>query len=57
MQSPSMQLDVAVDLLKKARDALMSYRNSSFSDAQTTAKAMCNEMNTEAENYKNAFWL
>ncbi len=49
MQSPSMQLDVAVDLLKKARDALMSYRNTGFSDPQTTAKAMCNDMNTEAE--------
>ena len=44
MQSPSMQLDVAVDLLKKARGAFMSYRNIGFSDTQTTAKAMLNEM-------------
>nr|XP_023667508.1 uncharacterized protein LOC111843829 [Paramormyrops kingsleyae] len=45
IQSPSMQLDVAVDLLKKTRDSLTSYRNTGFSDAQTTAK----EMNVEAE--------
>ena len=44
-----MQLDVADDLLKKATDALMSYRNTGFSDALTTAETMCNEMNTEAE--------
>ena len=49
MQSPSMQLDDAVNLLKKARDALMSYRNTCVSDSQTTAKAMCNGMNTKAE--------
>ena len=30
----------------------MFYRNSGFSDAQMTAKAMCNEMNTEAEPEK-----
>ena len=35
-----MQLDVAVDLLKKVRDVLMSYRNTGLSDAQTTAKAI-----------------
>ncbi|KAI2646976.1 Zinc finger MYM-type protein 1 [Labeo rohita] len=45
MQSPSMQLDVAVDLLKKTRDSLTSYRNTEFSDAQTIAKKMCEEMN------------
>lgn len=49
MQSPSMQLDVAVDLLKKTKDSLTSYRNTGFSDAQTTAKEMCEEMNVEAE--------
>lgn len=49
MQSPSMQLDVAVDLLKKTKDSLTSYRNTGFSDAQTTAKKMCEEMNVEAE--------
>ena len=45
MQSPSMQLV----LLKKARDALTSLRNTGFSVALTTAKAMCNEINREAE--------
>ena len=43
MHSPSMQLDVAFDLRKKARDALISYRNTSFSDALTTANTLCNE--------------
>uniref|UniRef100_A0A1A8MAA7 HAT C-terminal dimerisation domain-containing protein n=1 Tax=Nothobranchius pienaari TaxID=704102 RepID=A0A1A8MAA7_9TELE len=49
MQSPSMQLDVAVDLLKKTRDSLTRYRNTGFCDAQTAAKEMCEEMNVEAE--------
>ncbi|XP_045898642.1 zinc finger MYM-type protein 1-like, partial [Micropterus dolomieu] len=31
MQSPSMQLDVAVDMLKKTRESLDSYRNTGFS--------------------------
>ncbi|XP_039469422.1 uncharacterized protein LOC120440633 [Oreochromis aureus] len=43
------KLDVAVDLLKKTKDSLTSYRNTGFSDAQTTAKEMCEEMNVEAE--------
>ncbi|XP_036004551.1 zinc finger MYM-type protein 1 [Fundulus heteroclitus] len=49
MQSPSMQLDVAVDLLRKTRDSLSSYRNTGFSDAQTTAREMSEDMNVEAE--------
>ncbi|GAA6090964.1 zinc finger MYM-type protein 1-like, partial [Tachysurus ichikawai] len=48
MQSPSMQLDVAVDMLKKNRDSLDGYRNTGFSSAQVTAKEMCEEMNVEA---------
>ncbi|XP_034081663.1 uncharacterized protein LOC117552398 [Gymnodraco acuticeps] len=48
MQSPSMQLDVAVDLLKKTGDSLTCYRRTGFSDAQTTAKEMCEEMNVES---------
>lgn len=48
MQSPSMQLDVAVDLLKKTRDSLDSYRSTGFTSAQTTAQEMCDEMNVEA---------
>ncbi|KAL4008486.1 hypothetical protein ACER0C_002338 [Sarotherodon galilaeus] len=47
---PSLISDyVAVDLLKKTKDSLTSYRNTGFSDAQTTAKEMCEEMNVEAE--------
>lgn len=64
MQSPSMQLDVAVDLLKKTRDSLDGYRSTGFSSAQATAKEMCEEMNVEAviktkavENHKKALWL
>lgn len=41
--SPSMQLDVAIDLLK--RDFMACYRTTGFSGAQTTAKEMCEEMN------------
>lgn len=48
IQSPSMQLDVAVNLLKKTRDSLTSYKKTGFSDAQTIAKEMCEEMNMEA---------
>ena len=48
LQSPSMQLDVAVDLLRKTTDSLTSYRTTGFSDAQTAAKEMCDEMNVEA---------
>jgi len=48
MQSPSMQLDVAVDMLKKNRESLDGYRNTGFSSAQATAKEMCEEMNVEA---------
>ena len=43
--SPSMQLDVAIDLLKKTRDFMACYRTTGFSGAQTTAKEMCEEMN------------
>lgn len=49
MQSHSMQLDVAVDLLKKTRDSFTSYRHTGFSDAQATAKEMCEDMNIKAE--------
>lgn len=55
MQLPSMQLDMAVDLLQKTRDCLTSYRNTGFSDAQTTAKKMCDEMNVEAELKQKQF--
>ena len=47
LQSPSMQLDAAVDLLKKTRDSMACYRTTGLSDAQTTAKEMCEEMNVD----------
>ncbi|KAJ8385496.1 hypothetical protein AAFF_G00185920 [Aldrovandia affinis] len=48
MQSASMQLDVAVDLLKKTEASLVSYRGTGFASAQTSAKDICEEMNVEA---------
>ncbi|KAL1277057.1 hypothetical protein QQF64_023730 [Cirrhinus molitorella] len=64
MQSPSMQIDVAVDLLKKTRDSLDSYRSTGFMSAQTTAKEMCEKMNVEAvlkqrrlRTTKKTLWL
>ena len=47
LQLPSMQPNVAIDLLKKTRDSMAFYRTTGFSDAQTTAKEMCEEMNVE----------
>ena len=43
LQSATMQLDVAVDLLMKAKTSL-----SNFAAAQASAKDMCHEMNVEA---------
>ncbi|XP_034078797.1 uncharacterized protein LOC117550471 [Gymnodraco acuticeps] len=48
LQSATMQLDVAVDLLTKANMSLTSYRDTGFAAAQATAKDMCEEMNVEA---------
>lgn len=48
LQSQSMHLDVAVDLLRKAETSLGSYRDTGFADAQTSAKEMCEEMNVVA---------
>ncbi|XP_064082976.1 uncharacterized protein LOC135198989 [Macrobrachium nipponense] len=48
LQSQCMHLDVAVDILKKAETSLVSYRNTRFADAQTSAKEICEEMNVEA---------
>ncbi|KAF0024964.1 hypothetical protein F2P81_021845 [Scophthalmus maximus] len=48
LPSPAMRLNMAVDLLKKTRDSLACYRNTGFSDAQTTAKEMCDKKNVEA---------
>lgn len=38
LQSPSMQLDVAVDLLKKTEASLVRYRDTGFASAQASVK-------------------
>ena len=43
-----MQLDVAVNLIHKNKTDLINYRQTGFSDAQTSAKVICEQMNTEA---------
>lgn len=43
-----MQLDVAVNLVQKNKAELISYRKTGFCDAQTSAKEICEQMNTEA---------
>ncbi len=48
MQSESIQLDVAVNLLTKTEAFLKSYRKTGFASAQTTAREFCEEMNVEA---------
>ena len=48
LQSQTMQVDLAVSLLKKTGKALESYRATGFVAAQTSAKAMCEEMNVDA---------
>ncbi|XP_076046741.1 zinc finger MYM-type protein 1-like [Oratosquilla oratoria] len=47
LQSTKMQLDVAVDLLTKAKTSLTNYRIG-FTSAQVSAKDMCEKMNVEA---------
>lgn len=47
LQSANMQLDVAVNLIQKNKDSLISYRRTGFHDAQNSAKEICEEMNTE----------
>ncbi|KAL7379366.1 hypothetical protein ABVT39_026656 [Epinephelus coioides] len=48
LQSASMQLDIAVQLISNAKASLTLYRHTGFSDAQTTARSICDEMNVEA---------
>ncbi|QQP37421.1 Zinc finger MYMtype protein 1like, partial [Caligus rogercresseyi] len=48
MQSPSMQVDVAVSLFKKIENDFQSYRATEFVRAQMSAKDMCEEMNVDA---------
>jgi len=43
-----MQLDVAVSLLDKTKASLVTYRATGFTDAQATAKELCENMNVEA---------
>lgn len=45
MQSPSMQVDVAVSLLNRIEKDLQSYRAAGFVTAQMSAKDICEEMN------------
>ena len=48
LQSETMQMDVAVDLLRKTEASLVSYRDNGFASAQVSPKEMCEEMNVEA---------
>ena len=48
LQSASMQLVIAVQLISNAKGSLTLYRDTGFSDAQTTARSICEEMNVEA---------
>lgn len=62
LQSSSMQLDIAVRLIENAKSSLAAYRQSGFTDAQSTAKDICEILNIEpegeeAEEYKKAVWV
>lgn len=46
-QSLNMHLDVAVNLIQKSKDNMISYRTKSFFDAQNSAK-ICEQMNSES---------
>lgn len=47
LQSVNMQLDVAVSLIQKSKDNVISYRTTGFNDAQVSAKEIYEQMNTE----------
>ncbi len=47
IQSASVQRDTAVSLISNAKASLIAYTG--FSEAQTTAKSICNKMNVEAD--------
>lgn len=47
LQSATMQLDVAIDLMK-VKTSLRRYRDNGFAAAQASAKDICDEMNVEA---------
>uniref|UniRef100_A0A672Y3A4 TTF-type domain-containing protein n=1 Tax=Sphaeramia orbicularis TaxID=375764 RepID=A0A672Y3A4_9TELE len=48
LQLETMQVDLAVHLLKKTEASLLSYRDTGFASAQVSAREMCEEMNVEA---------
>ena len=48
MQSPRMQVDVALSLLRKTERELRDYLATGFLSAQTLAKEICESMNVEA---------
>ncbi|XP_071745254.1 uncharacterized protein [Lepeophtheirus salmonis] len=49
IQSSSMQLGIAVDLLKKTKHFLTCYRKSGFAATKIKVKQICEEMSLEAE--------
>ena len=49
MQSPIMQVDTALSLLRKTRKELQDYRVSGFVGAQILAKEMCESLNVQAD--------
>ncbi|XP_057214502.1 zinc finger MYM-type protein 1-like isoform X2 [Triplophysa rosa] len=48
LQSATMQLDVAVDLIHQTKASLVSYRATGFNDAVKKATERCEEMNVQA---------
>lgn len=48
LQSANMQLDVIVNLIDKTEASRLKYRDTGFSDAQSKAKEVCENMNVEA---------
>ena len=48
VQSSSMQLDIAVNLISNAKASLTTYQETGCSEAQTTVKSICEEINVKA---------
>lgn len=46
LQSETMQLDVALNLLSKIKTSLTAYRKNAFAAAEIIKKEVCGEMNT-----------
>lgn len=49
LQSCSVQIDIAVELIEKVKTSLSDYRQTGFADAQSTAKELCEALNIEPE--------